>query len=65
MTLIIIILPIIITIIIRCKSRILTTTNTKYPVTLYNGRKPFTNITESSMSDVTWVLYAPLNRLDK
>ena len=49
---------IIITIIIKCKgrSRTPTATNTEIPVTLYNGRKPSTNITKCYTSDVAWVL---------
>ena len=51
--------------IIKCrdKSRALMTTNTEFPVRLYNGRKLLTNIIKSSTKDVMWFLYAPLKRL--
>ena len=63
---IIVIKIIIITVtIIKCRgrSKTLTRTNTELHVTLYNDRRPFTNITKSSASDVAWVLYATLKRL--
>ena len=61
----ILILLITITIIIKCRGRprILTTTNPELPVTLYNGRKPLTNVTKSSTSDAAWVLYAAYSAL--
>ena len=60
---IIVIVKIIIMIKCRGISTTPTTTNTKLPVTLYNGQKPLTNITKISTSDAAWVLYAPLKWL--
>ena len=55
----------IITAIIKCRGRYKTpkTTYTELLVTLYNGRKPLTNMKKSSTSDAVRVLYTPLKRL--
>ena len=52
-------------IIIKCRSRLWTllTTNTKFPVTLFNNQKLLTIITKSATSDAVWVLSAPLKQL--
>ena len=55
----------IITLIIKCRGRYRTslTTNTELLVTLYNDRKPLTNIKKSCILDAVWVLYTPPKRL--
>ena len=52
--------------IIKCRgrSRASTTNNSMlFVITLYNSRKPLTNITKISKSDVMWVIYAALKQL--
>ena len=55
----------IITAIIKCRGRSKNpkTTYAELLVTLYNGRKPLTNMKNSSTSDAMRVLYTPLKRL--
>ena len=61
----IIITKIITTIIIKYRGRYRTPTrtNTELLVTLYNGRRPLSNIKKSFPSDAVRVLYVPLKRL--
>ena len=61
----VIIIIIIVITIIKCRGRYKTptATNTELLVTLYNGRKPLTNIKKSSIPDAVRVLYTALKRL--
>ena len=61
----VIIIIIIVITIIKCRGRYKTptATNTELLVTLYNGRKPLTNIKKSSIPDAVRVQYTALKRL--